>query len=279
MLENKMITQFQAVLEEEDRAPGTIEKYTRDVQEFLYWLRQTGEALSKQSTTAWKRSLVRSGQQPRTINSKIAAVNKWLSTMNMSEYKITPLKIQRRLFRNEDRELTKEEYERLVLTATENGQERLALLIETICCTGIRVSEIQYITVESLSAGKIDIALKGKIRTIMIPGKLRRKLLKYVKRQKIKSGVIYRTKSGKKLDRKQIWAEMKRLCQKAHVNAKKVFPHNLRHLFAKTFFKAHKDIVVLADLLGHSSIETTRIYLCTTGIEVQRKINHLGLII
>ena len=182
------------------------------------------------------------------------------------------------MFRNTERELTKEEYIRLLETAQGLGKERLALLIESICATGIRVSEVKYLTIEAIERGFAEISLKGKIRTILLPGKLRRKLLKYAKKQKIASGEIFLTKSGKGISRRQIWAEMKALCIRATVSPSKVFPHNLRHLFARTFYKAYRDVVRLAGILGHSSIETTRIYLMSTGTEYIRQIARLGLI-
>ena len=188
------------------------------------------------------------------------------------------LKIQRKLFRGAEKELTKGEYSCLLETANCLGKTRLALLIETICATGIRVSEVKYITAEAVQVGRAEIALKGKIRTILLPGKLCRKLQKYSRRQKITSGEIFLTRSGKGISRRQIWAEMKALCKKANVAPSKVFPHNLRHLFARTFYHASRDVAKLADVLGHSSIETTRIYLISTGVEHTRQLERLGLI-
>lgn len=194
------------------------------------------------------------------------------------ECKIRPLRIQHKAFRDSDRELTKEEYEKLVTTANDRGRERLALILETICATGIRVSELRYITVEALDRGRAEIAMKGKIRTIMIPGKLRRKLMRYVKKKKIVSGEVFLTRNGKAVSRKQIWAEMKALCKKAGIEAGKVFPHNLRHLFARCFYQVCRDIARLADVLGHSSIDTTRIYLISSGVEHERTLERLRLI-
>ena len=188
------------------------------------------------------------------------------------------MKLQRRLFREDRRELTREEYLRLIDAALSHGKERLALLMETICATGIRVSEVQYITVEAARQGRTEISLKGKIRTILLPGKLCRKLLKYAKKQKTVSGEIFLTRNGTGLSRKQIWAEMKAICRLAGVAVTKVFPHNLRHLFARTFYRVSHDVAKLADLLGHSSIETTRIYLISTGTEHEKQLNRLRLI-
>ena len=189
------------------------------------------------------------------------------------------LKLQRRIFRSAERELSKEEYLHLIETAGAQGKERLALVMETICSTGIRVSELQYITVEAARQGRTDISLKGKIRTILLPGKLCKKLLKYAKKQKTVSGKIFLTRNGTGLSRKQIWAEMKALCKKAGIAASKVFPHNLRHLFAVTFYRVSHDVARLADVLGHSSIETTRIYLISTGTEHEKQLNSLRLIL
>ena len=192
--------------------------------------------------------------------------------------KVKILKIQRQLFRDPARELTREEYTRLLTTARETGQERLALIMETLCATGIRISELRYITVEAAKDGRATISLKGKIRTILLPAKLYRKLTKYARKEKIASGEIFLTKSGKPITRRQVWYELKRLCKAAGVEPTKVFPHNLRHLFATTFYRAQRDIVRLSDILGHSSIETTRIYLTVSGAEQQRQLDRLGLV-
>ncbi len=182
------------------------------------------------------------------------------------------------MFRDISRELSRDEYLRLVNTAESQGEHRLALLLETICGTGARVSGVRYITVEAARQGRTDIALKGKIRTILIPRKLARKLLKYAHKQKIASGEIFVTQSGRSLSRRQIWGDMKRLCRTADVEPSKVFPHNLRHLFARSYYKQTRDIVKLADVLGHSSINTTRIYLIATGREHQSDLDRLGLV-
>ena len=194
-------------------------------------------------------------------------MNQFFAFLGWEDCKVKALKIQRKLFRDDRRELTREEYERLLDAAHGLGRERLALLLETICATGIRVSEVKYITVEAARAGRAEVSLKGKLRTILLPGKLCRKLKKYARAQKIASGEIFLTRSGRSLSRRQIWAEMKRLCKSAGVAPSKVFPHNLRHLFARTFYKVCRDVVKLADVLGHSSVETTRIYLISTGAE------------
>ena len=260
----------------EEREPGTIEKYSRDVRVFAAWLQ--GREVSKERTVEWKEHLRAAGYAPVTINSMLVAVNQFLHFLGLDDMRVKTLRIQRRMFRSRERELTREEYGRLVETAHTLGKVRLALLIETICATGIRVSEVKYITVEAIRSGWAEISLKGKIRTILIPNKLCRKLRKYAGKQKIASGEIFLTRSGKGLSRRQIWAEMKGLCRKAGVAPSKVFPHNLRHLFARSFYRACRDVVQLADMLGHSSVETTRIYLISTGMELARRMDRLGLV-
>lgn len=261
----------------EEKSPATIEKYLRDAADFTAWL--DGRAASKAAAGAWKAALLEAKLAPATINVKLAAVNRFLVFLGWPAFRVKPLRIQRRLFRDDSRELTRPEYLRLLETARTQGRERLALLLETICGTGIRVSEVRYVTVEAVYRGRAEISLKGKIRTILLPGKLCRKLLKYARKQKIASGEIFLTRNEKGISRRQIWAEMKALCDKAGVAPSKVFPHNLRHLFATTFYKACKDIARLADVLGHSSIETTRIYLTTSGAEHAQQLNRLGLIL
>ena len=272
----KILKEFEEYLIQEEREKATIGKYLRDAECFLVWL--GNKELSKKQVVLWKEELTEKPYSPITINGKLAAINKLLLSLGKPEFRVKYLKIQRRLFRSTERDLTKEEYSRLVETAFSDGRERLALLMESICATGIRVSEVRYLTVETAEAGRAEISLKGKIRTILIPGKLCRKLLKYAKKQKIASGEIFLTRSGKSMSRHQIWAEMKALCAQAKVQASKVFPHNLRHLFARAFYRACRDVVRLAGVLGHSSIETTRIYLITTGIEYRKQMSRLGLI-
>ena len=267
---------FKQQLRSEEREQSTIEKYMRELKLLGAWLVE--RPVTAEIVSGWKNYLRTAGYKPETINGKLSAVNKFLSCMGWGECCVKYLKIQRRLFRSTGRELTKDEYTRLVETAQSLGKTRLALLIETICATGIRVSEVKYITAEALRAGRADISLKGKIRTVLLPGKLCRKLQKYAKKQKITSGEVFLTRSGKGISRRQIWAEMKALCKQARVAPSKVFPHNLRHLFARTFYRVSRDVAKLADVLGHSSIETTRIYLISTGAEHVRQLERLGLI-
>lgn len=275
-IDKEQLVAFERYLCAEEREPGTIEKYLRDIRAFSTWL--DGRELSKAAIVDWKEHLRMAGYAPSTINSMLIALNRFFQFQGRDDLRVKTLRIQRQIFRSRDKELTKGEYIRLLETAQSLGKERLALLMETICATGVRVSEVKYITVEAAQAGRAEIALKGKIRTILLPGKLRRKLLKYAKKQKIGFGEIFLTKTGKGMSRRQIWAEMKAICKKAGVAPSKVFPHNLRHLFARTFYKACRDVVQLADVLGHSSVETTRIYLASTGDEYVRRMDRLGLI-
>lgn len=259
----------------DERSAGTISKYRHDLTAFARWLE--GRAVTKETAAGWKSHLSHCGYAPRTVNSMLASLNSFCRFAGLP-IKVKFLKIQRQIFRDSAKELTKEEYDRLLAAARESGQERLALIMETLCATGIRVSELRYITVEAAKAGRATITLKGKIRTILLPAKLCRKLVKYAKKQKTASGEIFLTKSGRPITRRQVWYELKRLCKAAGVEPSKVFPHNLRHLFATTFYKACKDIARLADVLGHSSIDTTRIYLMVSGAEQQRQLDRLGLV-
>lgn len=272
---HEKIRQFAVELRQEERAPGTVENYLRHAHAFAAWLR--GRPITPELCNQWKSHLLETGYAPATVNSMVAAVNRFIAFLGWKEYKIKSLKLQRKLFRDERRELTQGEYERLLAAAHSLGRRQLELLIETICATGIRVSEVKYITMEAVQTGQTTISLKGKLRTILLPGKLCRKLKKYARTQKIASGEVFLTRSGRGLSRRQIWAEMKRLCKTAGVEPSKVFPHNLRHLFARSFYKVCRDVVKLADVLGHSSIETTRIYLISTGAEHAGILNRMRL--
>ena len=272
----EQIREFSRYLREEERETATIDKYSRDVKDFFIWLKD--REISRERIAEWKQHLRRAGRKSVTINGKLSALNKFLSFLGRNDCRIKYLKIQRRLFRSTEKQLSKQEYIRLLETAHSLGRERLALLMETICATGIRVSEVKYITAEAIRAGRTEIALKGKIRTILLPGKLCRKLKKYAGKRKIVSGEVFLTRNGKGMSRRQIWAEMKSLCEKAGVAPSKVFPHNLRHLFAQTFYRVCRDVAKLADVLGHSSIETTRLYLISTEAEHVRQMERTGLI-
>ena len=272
----EQIREFSRYLREEERETATIDKYSRDVKDFFIWLKD--RQISRERMGEWRGYLLQAGRKPVTINGKLSALNKFFSFLGRNDCRTKYLKIQRRLFRSTEKQLSKQEYIRLMETAHSLGRERLALLMETICATGIRVSEVKYITAEAIRAGRTEIALKGKIRTILLPGKLCRKLKKYAGKRKIVSGEVFLTRNGKGMSRRQIWAEMKSLCEKAGVAPSKVFPHNLRHLFAQTFYRVCRDVAKLADVLGHSSIETTRLYLISTEAEHVRQMERMGLI-
>lgn len=275
-LSSSEIAQFAAHIRDEERAPATAEKYLRDIRAFAVWL--NGQPVTRDAAALWKDALLADGLSPATVNAKLSALNGLFRFLGWEGCRVKFLRLQHRAFRDASRDLGRDDYQRLLDAAQNAGRERLALVLEAICATGVRVSEVCFITVEAAKRGRADVALKGKIRTILLPGKLCRKLLKYAKRQKIASGEIFLTRGGNSLSRKQIWREMKSLCAKAGVEPTKVFPHNLRHLFAATFYKATRDIVKLADILGHSSINTTRIYLMTTGAEHARQLERLGLV-
>ena len=270
------LSDFARQLQEDERSPATIENYLRHIRAFAAWA--GGQAVTKDLATQWKEHLI-SQYRPGTVNTMLVSLNRFFAFLGWYDCQVKTLRIQRRLFREDSKELTRAEYERLVSAAQASGRERLVLLLETICSTGIRVSEVKYITVEALKLGKAEISLKGKIRTILLPNKLCRKLLKYAKKQKTVSGEVFLTRNGKGMSRKQIWAEMKSICAKAKVAATKVFPHNLRHLFARVFYKACRDVAKLADVLGNSSMETTRIYLISTGVEHAHTLERLRLIL
>ena len=275
IITREQINTYCASMLADERAAGTVAKYCRDVTAFARWL--GGRPVSKENSTGWKAHLLNRGYAPRTINSMLAAVNSFFRFTGWN-IKVKFLKIQRQLFRDATRELNRAEYTQLLAAARSNGQERLALIMETLCATGIRISELCYITVAAAQQGKATISLKGKIRTILLSTKLCRKLLKYAKKQKIATGEIFLTSSGKGISRRQVWHELKRLCAAAGVESSKVFPHNFRRLFAVTYYKASRDIARLADVLGHSSIETTRIYLTVSGADQVRQLDRLGLV-
>ena len=278
-IKKNQLLAFAAFLQKEEKSPATVEKYLREVRCFAAWLAESGLEVNKEAVTAYKEELLNKGFCPATVNGKLTALDRLFGFLGWEGCKVKHLKVQRRLFREPGRELTRGEYDKLVYAAERQGKSRLSLLMQSICALGLRVSEVRYITVEAARQGKAEIALKGKIRTILLPNKLCRKLLKYAQKQNIASGEVFLTRSGKSLNRKQIWAEMKALCKAAGVAPSKVFPHNLRHLFARIFYAACKDVARLADVLGHSSIETTRIYLISTGAEHARTMEGLRLVL
>ena len=262
-LTQREFDQFEDYLRHDEREESTIEAYLRSLTRFAEWA--DGRSVTKELAMEWKTALAESGYRPISVNAMLAAVNKFFICMGREDCKVKYLKLQRQMFRKSEKDLSKEEYQRLVQAAHEKGDLRMELVLETICATGIRVGELKYITVEAVRAGVAEIALKGKIRTILLPHRLCRKLQKYAKQQKIASGKIFLTQDGLPVSRQSIWTRMKALCEAAGVERSKVFPHNLRSLFARSFYGSCHDVVRLADVLGHSSIETTRIYLMSTG--------------
>ena len=275
-LTEREFDQFEDYLRHDEREESTIEAYLRSLTRFAEWA--DGRAITKELAMEWKTALSESGYRPISVNAMLAAVNKFFTCMGWEDCKVKYLKLQRQMFRKSEKDLSKEEYQRLVQAAHEKGDLRMELILETICATGIRVGELKYITVEAIRAGVAEIALKGKIRTILLPHRLCRKLQKYARQQKIASGKIFLTQDGLPVSRQYVWTRMKALCEPAGVERTKVFPHNLRSLFARSFYGSCHDVVRLADVLGHSSIETTRIYLMSTGKEYLRQLDKLGLV-
>lgn len=274
-LSNEQIKEFANYLCREEKSTATKEKYLRDAQAFCAYA--NGNEITKELVVAWKKQLIQNGYAVRSINSMLASVNSLLDFLSLPMCKVKSIRTQQQTYCAEGKELTKAEYLRLLAASKKN--EQLSLVIQTICGTGIRVSELRYFTVEAVRYGEVTVDCKSKTRTILVPGKLKNILLNYAKRQGIIAGTIFVTRTGKPLNRSNIWSAMKKLCEAAGVKPSKVFPHNLRKLFARTFYSIEKDIAKLADILGHSSINTTRIYIITTGVEHRRKIERLGLVL
>lgn len=277
ILTENRIADFSAYLRSEEKSENTVEKYLRDVQAFAEYL--GGAEITKGKVIAYKSRLLAENYAVRSINSMLASLNSLFSFLGWSDCKVKSIKLQRQIYCPEEKELTKAEYMRLVNAAKQKGNERLSLILQTICGTGIRVSELQYITVEAVKRGEAVVSLKGKTRSVFIVKELRKKLLRYAAEQGIQSGSIFITRTGKPISRTNIWREMKGLCEQAGVNPQKVFPHNLRHLFARVFYGIEKDIAKLADILGHSSINTTRIYIVSTGNEHRQRLENMRLIL
>lgn len=270
------INEFEIYLYECERSKATAEKYLRDVKAYLAYL-GNGKP-TRQSVLSYKAEI---GERYATAsaNSMIASVNQYFKFCGRSELCVKQFRVQKKAFCSAEKELSEAEYRRLVKTAEKKSNERLSLLLQTICASGIRVSELSYITVEAVRKGCATVVCKGKTRTVFIVAALQRKLLKYIARRKIVSGAVFVTRSGKPVNRCNVWKEMKGLCAAAEVSPQKVFPHNLRHLFARIFYEIDKDISRLADVLGHSSINTTRVYIITTGAEHRKKMENMRLII
>ncbi|MGM9890407.1 MAG: tyrosine-type recombinase/integrase [Floccifex porci] len=271
IIEEKNIIEFNNYLIEDEKSKATIEKYIRDIKTFYKFIQN--QPVTKEIVMSYKKYLRDQGYAVRSINSMLASFNSFLDYFQLSNCKVKCLKLQKEVFCSQDKELSKEEYIRLLEASKQNQQ--IHLIMQTICSTGIRVSELEHFTIESIKQGEVNINCKGKIRKVLIPLKLKKLLLKYAKKQKIENGVLFRDKKGNSMNRTVIWEQMKKVCKEANVNPKKVYPHNLRKLFARSFYKSEKDIAKLADILGHSSIDTTRIYIISTGSEHRKKIEQL----
>lgn len=276
MLSESIIESFKLYLLEEEKSGNTVEKYVRDVRNFDDYAGDV--SLTKKTVVEYKEHL-KDRYAVSSVNSMLASLNKLLDFLGRFDCKVRSIRIQKQVYCPEDKELAKAEYLRLVNAAKQKGNERLDLILQTICGTGIRVSELQFITAEAVNKGEATVSLKGKTRSVFIVKELQKKLSRYAAEQGIKSGCIFVTRTGKPVSRTNIWREMKNLCKQANVNPSKVFPHNLRHLFARTFYGIEKDIAKLADILGHSSINTTRIYIISTGNEHRRRMENMRLII
>ena len=277
ILTSEAIECFKKYLREEEKSENTVQKYLRDVRAFTAYL--GGAEVTKKSVIAYKNKLLCENYAVRSVNSMLASLNSLFAFLGWTDCRVKSIKLQRQIYCPEEKELTKAEYMRLVNTAKQKNNERLNLILQTICGTGIRVSELQYITVEAVKNEEAIVSLKGKTRSVFIVKELQKKLLRYAAEQKIQTGSIFITRTGKPISRTNIWREMKGLCKQAGVNPKKVFPHNLRHLFARVFYGIEKDIAKLADILGHSSINTTRIYIISTGNEHRRRMENMRLIL
>ena len=269
------LERFYLFLTEEEKSPYTIAKYLRDVRHFAEYT--CGRCVTKELTAEYKQQLVSRNYAAASINSMLASLRSFFLLLGWEDCAVRSIRQQRKIYCPEEKELTREEYIRLLAAA--EGQPRLKLIIETICATGIRISELAYFTLEAVRAGEIPVSCKNKTRTVLLPKKLRRMLLSYADAAGIRSGVLFRTRSGRAIDRSNIWTAMKKLCGKARVLPSKVFPHNLRKLFARCFYEIKKDIAKLADILGHSNINTTRIYIISSGSEHRRCMEKMKLVI
>lgn len=272
----ELLQQYTEHLRLEERSANTISKYRRDIRAFLAFLPE--KTICKEGVLAYKQHLLNNGYRASSINSMLAAVNGFLGFIGRADCRVKQLRFQKRMFRESSKELSHAEYQQLVDTAEQTHQEMLQLLLQTLGGTGIRISELRFITVEAVNEGLIRISCKGKVREIALPRKLQRKLCGYCQKKRIASGCVFTLRSGKPIHRSTVWRKMKALCERASVASKKVFPHNFRHLFAYTFYQRYKNVVLLASLLGHSSVETTRIYTASTANEANQLIDGLGLI-
>ena len=272
---NDLIGNFREYLLNEEKSIATIEKYIHDVLVFMNWL--AGQEVTKLMVLEYKQELTKK-YAPASVNAALSSLNSFFTFNEWYDCKVKAIKIQRQIFANKDKELSKSEYERLLLAAKNKKNQRLYFLMQTICSTGIRVSELKFVTVEAVLCGQAYINCKGKMRVVILTNQLCKILRSYIKENKITSGSVFVTKTGKPLDRSNIWSDLKKLCESAGVDKNKVFPHNFRHLFARTYYALQKDIVRLADILGHSNVNTTRIYTMECGDVHRKQLQQLGLL-
>lgn len=272
---NDLISSFKNYLIEEEKSKNTIEKYIRDIVAFMVWM--ANRELCKTIVIEYKAEIIEN-YAPASVNSMLSSINSFFDYNDWHDLKVKALKIQRQIFANKDKELTKAEYERLLTMAKRKKSQRLYYLMQTICSTGIRVSELRYIDTTAVKTGQATMNCKGKMRVVILPKELCKMLKGYIKENAIKNGSVFVSRTGKPLDRSHIWKMLKSLCEAAGVSKDKVFPHSFRHLFARTYYRLQKDIVRLADILGHSSINTTRIYTIESGMVHRMQLQKLGLL-
>ena len=273
---NELITKFKEYLIDEEKSVATLDKYIRDITVFMHW--SSDKELCKSLVLEYKQEII-GKYAPASVNSIISSLNSFFVYNEWYDLKVKSIKIQKQIFANKDKELTKAEYERLLKAAKSKNNQRLYYLMQTICSSGLRVSELKYVTTDAVRCGQATINCKGKMRIVMLPKQLCKMLKDYIKENNIKSGPVFVSKNGKPLDRSNIWSDMKKLCEYAGVSKDKVFPHNLRHLFARTYYSLQKDVVRLADILGHSNVNTTRIYTMSTGETHRQQLQKLGLLL
>ena len=273
---NELIQKFKAYLIDEEKSAATLDKYIRDITVFMHW--SSDKELCKSLVLEYKQEITEK-YAPASVNSIISSLNSFFVYNEWYDLKVKSIKIQKQIFANKDKELTKSEYERLLKAAKSKNNQRLYYLMQTICSSGLRVSELKYVTTNAVRCGQATINCKGKMRIVILPEQLCKMLKDYIKENNIKSGSVFVSKNGKPLDRSNIWSDMKKLCESARVSKDKVFPHNLRHLFARTYYSLQKDVVRLADILGHSNVNTTRIYTMESGIVHRQQLQQLGLLL
>ena len=276
-LTERQIHSYYHHLQQEEKSASTIEKYLRDVQAFA--AEHQNKAVCKETVIAYKAKLIEKGYAVRSINSMLSSLNSFFQYLGWADCRVKTLKVQRQIYCTKEKELTKEEYFRLVRMAEKEGDMRMSLLLQTLGGTGIRISELAFVTLETVQNGKMTVLLKGKTRTVFFVRALQQKILRYAAAAGITGGAIFITRTGKLMNRTNIWRAMKRLCAKAGVDPQKVYPHNLRHLFARAFYALEKDIVKLADLLGHSNLATTRLYIIESGDAHRRQLERMHLIL